>query len=84
MGYVLGLDMSSQKSGYALFENIKLIEWGAWELKKDNEEDWRKRIAYMAHHVSELCDEYDLLGLLWFSAKRTLLLRQVIKTFFDG
>lgn len=60
MGYTLGLDMSSQKSGYALFENRKPIKWGAWELKKDNEEDWRKRIAYMAHHVSELCDEYDI------------------------
>ena len=60
MGYTLGLDMSSQKSGYALFENRRPIKWGAWELKKDNEEDWRKRIVYMAHHVSELCDEYDI------------------------
>lgn len=50
---VLGLDMSSQKSGYALYVDGKLTDFGAWELSSDAEKDWRKRIAYMANHVHE-------------------------------
>ena len=57
---VLGLDMSSQKSGYALYQDGKLIKYGAWELTKDEENDWRKRIAYMAKKVGDLCEEYDI------------------------
>lgn len=50
---VLGLDMSSQKSGYALYIDGELKDWGAWELSSNVEKDWRKRIAYMANRVHE-------------------------------
>lgn len=52
---ILGLDMSSQKSGYSLFKNDKLIDYGLWELDSSQEHDWRNRIAFMAEHVSEYC-----------------------------
>ena len=44
---VLGLDMSSQKSGYALYVDGKLTDWGAWELSSDAEKDWRKRLQQL-------------------------------------
>ena len=53
MNIVLGLDMSSHKSGYALFVNGKLDDYGCWEIDNDREPDWRKRIAYMADCVAQ-------------------------------
>jgi Holliday junction resolvasome RuvABC endonuclease subunit len=53
---ILGLDVSSKKSGYALFQNQNLIEYGLWELSKEEESDWRKRIIYMAKCVADYCD----------------------------
>ena len=50
---VLGLDMSSQKSGYALYIDGELKDCDAWELSSDVEKDWRKRIAYMASRVHD-------------------------------
>lgn len=55
MNIVLGLDMSSHKSGYALFVNGKLDDYGCWEIDNDTEPDWRKRIAYMADCVAQYC-----------------------------
>ena len=52
---VLGLDMSSQKSGYALFVNGKLKDYGLWELDSSIEHDWRQRIAFMADCVNKYC-----------------------------
>lgn len=52
---VLGLDMSSQKSGYALFVNGKLKDYGLWELDSSTEHDWRQRIAFMADCVNKYC-----------------------------
>lgn len=52
MDVVLGLDMSSKKSGYALFIGGQLAEYGLWET--DNT-DWRERIAYMASCVRQYC-----------------------------
>ena len=52
---VLGLDMSSQKSGYALFVNGKLKDYGLWELNSSTEHDWRQRIAFMADCVNKYC-----------------------------
>ena len=49
---VLGLDMSSQKSGYSLFSQGKLVDYGLWE---NHEKDWRERIAYMAMCVADYC-----------------------------
>lgn len=55
MSVVLGLDMSSHRSGFALFVDNKLADYGLWELSNKEESDWRKRIAYMADHVAEYC-----------------------------
>lgn len=55
MDIILGLDMSSHKSGYALFINGNLNDYGCWEIDNDREPDWRKRIAYMADCVAQYC-----------------------------
>lgn len=55
MSIVLGLDMSSHKSGYALFVNKELVDYGAWEMTNAQESDWRKRIAFMANCVGQYC-----------------------------
>lgn len=55
MDVILGLDMSSQKSGYALFIDGELSDYGLWELSHDDEADWRNRIAYMADCVAQYC-----------------------------
>lgn len=55
MDIILGLDMSSQKSGYALFVDGKLSDYGLWELSHDDETNWRNRIAYMADCVAQYC-----------------------------
>lgn len=60
MSIILGLDMSSHKSGYALFNNDKLLDYGLWEITSDEEQDWRKRIAYMANCVAKYCDKHKV------------------------
>lgn len=52
---ILGLDMSSQKSGYSLFKNKELVDYGVWELDSTQEHDWRSRIAFMANCVHKYC-----------------------------
>ena len=49
---VLGLDMSSRKSGYSLFNNDKLIDYGCWERKKEVG-DWRDNILFMSINLGE-------------------------------
>ena len=55
MKTVLGLDMSSQMSGYALFVDNKLSDYGLWQIDGRIEHDWRARIAYMADCVTQYC-----------------------------
>lgn len=55
MNIVLGLDMSSQKSGYALFIDGELSDYGLWQIDGKVERDWRARIAYMADCVGKYC-----------------------------
>lgn len=57
MDVVLGLDMSSKKSGYALFIGGQLAEYGLWETDKT---DWRERIAYMASCVRQYCITHNV------------------------
>ena len=52
---ILGLDLSSQKSGYSLFVNENLVDYGVWEMTTHDEKDWRKRIAWMADCVGQYC-----------------------------
>lgn len=60
MSIVLGLDMSSHKSGYALFVDKELVDYGAWEMTNAQESDWRKRIAFMANCVGQYCVHHDV------------------------
>lgn len=57
---IIGLDMSSQKSGYALFSNGQLIDYGIWQMTINDEKDWRKRIAWMADCVGQYCIENNV------------------------
>jgi hypothetical protein len=57
---ILGLDMSTQKTGYAIFQGSKLIDYGCFELLSSDEKDWRKRITYMAGKIGELMKEYKI------------------------
>jgi Holliday junction resolvasome RuvABC endonuclease subunit len=52
MSKTLGLDMSSNKSGYALFDDKKLITYGLWEPKDKME--WRDRVIYMGEQLDDL------------------------------
>ena len=47
----LGLDMSSNKSGYALFDDKNLITYGLWEPKDKME--WRDRVIYMGERLDD-------------------------------
>lgn len=57
---VLSLDMASQKTGYALYNDSQLIDYGLWDLSQTKEKDWRKRITIMAQHISDFCDGQDI------------------------
>ena len=46
----LGLDMSSKKSGYSLFDDKELKEYGLWEIPEDITE-WRDRIIWMSQQL---------------------------------
>lgn len=48
---LLSIDASSKKTGYALFENTQLVDFGLWryEGKDDN---WRDRIKWMGTQLS--------------------------------
>lgn len=48
----LGLDMSSTKSGYGLFKDDKLIDYGVWAIPKDIV-DWRDRAFWMGDRLKE-------------------------------
>ena len=50
---ILGLDMSSKKSGYALLDNNELVDYGCWEIDVDTNKDWRKRILYMSKQLND-------------------------------
>ncbi len=50
---VLSLDMSTQKSGYSLFNNSNLIENNLWQLLIEDENDWNKRILFMIDKVDK-------------------------------
>lgn len=54
---ILGLDMSTKKSGYAYFNNKNLIQYGVWEYP-GKEQDWRKRCVWMGDKLSEFCKKH--------------------------
>lgn len=61
--FILGLDMSTQKTGYAVFEvngeDKCLCDYGCFEMLSTQEKDWRTRIKYMANQLGELMGQYE-------------------------
>lgn len=57
---ILGLDMSSKKSGYSYFIENKLIKYGVWEMSYEEKNDWRERIVYMADKVNTFIQEHKI------------------------
>lgn len=60
---ILSLDLSTKSSGYAVFENEKLIDYG---VIKSTDKDLLVRGNYMAEFVRLLCEKYgkfDLVGI---------------------
>lgn len=57
---ILGLDMSSKKSGYSYFIDEKLIEYGLWEMTYETEHDWRERIKWMSNKLHSFCQEHKI------------------------
>lgn len=57
---ILSIDPSSSCTGYALFQDKKLIDYGCWNLKNIEEKDWRKRISFMAEHISNYCNTHQV------------------------
>lgn len=54
---ILGLDMSTQKTGYAIFCDKELVDYGCIEILSTQEKDWRNRITYMAGKLGEIMRE---------------------------
>ena len=54
----LGLDMSSTKSGYGLFKDDKLIDYGVWAIPKDIV-DWRDRAFWMGDRLKEFIKKVE-------------------------
>lgn len=54
---VMGLDMSSKKTGFSYFEEDKLIDYGYWMCSAS---DWRKRIVYMADQIKRYVEEHHV------------------------
>lgn len=57
---ILGLDLSTRKSGYSLFKNEKAVEFGVWSLVDDKEMTWRERIVWMAKQFDAYCNEHNI------------------------
>lgn len=56
---ILGLDMSTQKTGWSLWsDNGTLEKYGVWEHLIKDEDNWRVRITLMAQGLRELLAEY--------------------------
>lgn len=56
---ILGLDMSTQKTGWSLWDNDeKLVDYGVWQHLGIEEPDWMNRITLMAKGLRKLLVEY--------------------------
>lgn len=54
---VMGLDMSSKKTGFSYFEENKLIDYGCWMCDTN---DWRERIVYMADQIKKYIERHHI------------------------
>ncbi len=53
----LGLDMSTKKSGYALFDGQNLIDYGLWQIET---EDWRGRVLWMSERLDNFIKTHKI------------------------
>lgn len=53
----LGLDMSTKKSGYALFDGQNLIDYGLWQIET---EDWRGRVLWMSERLDKFIKTHKI------------------------
>ncbi|MBQ0112308.1 MAG: hypothetical protein KBT03_04175 [Bacteroidales bacterium] len=56
----LGLDMASKKSGYSLFDNKDLVEYGLWEIPNADEIDWRDRVVWMSNQLNNFIQTHKV------------------------
>lgn len=56
----LGLDMASKKSGYSLFYDKELVEYGLWEIPNAEEIDWRNRIIWMSNQLNNYINKHKI------------------------
>lgn len=54
----LGLDASTTKTGYAIFDDDKLIEYGC--IKPKSTLHWRERIAKMGEEIATIIGRFDV------------------------
>lgn len=52
----LGIDASTKCTGYAVFRDKELIDYGKVSSDKDN---WRERVVFMMSEIAKLAKEYD-------------------------
>lgn len=57
MSRLLALDQSSRITGYAIFENAKLIHYGKFTIDNDN---FGERLLKIRKKVSELINQYEI------------------------
>ena len=57
MSRLLALDQSSRITGYAIFENAKLIHYGKFTIDND---DFGERLLKIRKKVSELINQYEI------------------------
>lgn len=56
---VCGLDMSSKKSGYGLFKDGRLVDYGVWEIP-DTKTDWRDKVLWMGDRLKEYISKHKI------------------------
>ncbi len=52
--------MSSKKSGYSLYKDKKLMDYGCWEITYEQEKDWRERIKIMFTKLCQYCETHKI------------------------
>lgn len=52
----MGLDLSTKSTGYSVFENQNLLDYG---VIKAYESDWRERLYHQATELGEILDQYS-------------------------
>lgn len=54
---ILGLDLSTKKSGYCLFKDEEIIDFGLWSITDNKGAHWRERIVWMTQNFIDYIDK---------------------------